>query len=136
MKQLSFVALGSAVGGVARHSVDQLGALCGVGAFPIATLWINLSGSFLIGWLAGRWATDGAVRPHPYQWHFWMTGVCGGYTTFSAFTWQVLDLVNQGEGTIAGFYATGSIGVGLIAVWWGLSLAIKGRSVENTQESS
>lgn len=132
MKQLSFVALGSAAGGVARYSVDQLAVLCGVGAYPIATFLINVSGSFLIGWLAGRWATGGAAAPHPYKWHFWMTGVCGGYTTFSTFTWQVLDLVNQGEGTLAGFYAAGSIGVGLLAVWLGLSFAMRQQHKDNS----
>ena len=125
MKQLSFVALGSALGGLCRYSIDQLAVLAGISAYPVSTILINVSGSLLIGWLAGRWGSGGAAAPHPYKWHFWMTGVCGGYTTFSAFTWQVLDLVNRGEGQLAGLYAAGSVGFGLLAVWLGLWFAMQ-----------
>lgn len=95
------------------------------GGLPVATFLINVSGSLLIGYLAGLWASGGAVAPHPYKWHFWMTGVCGGYTTFSAFSWQTLDLVNKGEAQFAGIYAAGSIITGLCAVAVGLAWATK-----------
>jgi len=129
MRQLLWIGLGSGLGGSLRYLLDMLAANMGLAAFPISTFLINLSGSLLIGYLAGLWATGGAVTPHPYKWHFWITGFCGGYTTFSSFSWQVLHLVRQGEGTLAGAYAAGSVALGLIAVWWGLSLAMRGRSV-------
>jgi len=129
MKQLFWIGLGSGLGGSLRYLLDMLAAGVGLAAFPVSTFMINLSGSLLIGYLAGLWATGGAVTPHPYKWHFWITGFCGGYTTFSAFSWQVLNLVREGEGTLAGAYAAGSIALGLIAVWFGLSLAMRGRNV-------
>ncbi|MEN8663067.1 MAG: fluoride efflux transporter FluC [Lentimonas sp.] len=127
MKQLLWIGLGSALGGSLRYLLDLLALQIGFGSFSPATLVINLTGSALIGWLAGRWATEGAIAPHPHRFHFWMTGFCGGYTTFSTFTWQIVDLVNNGEGQLAGFYAAASFGFGLVAVWLGLSLAVRGR---------
>lgn len=132
MKNLPWIALGSALGGVARYSLDLAAAPLDPALAPAATFVANVTGSFLIGWLAGRWATGGAVSPHPYKWHFWMTGVCGGYTTFSTFSWQVLGWLRGGEGQVAGFYAAGSVGFGLLAVWLGLSLAVRGRAVPDS----
>jgi CrcB protein len=131
MKQLLWIGLGSGLGGGLRLLLDQLALLLGLGTFPVSTLLINLTGSWLIGYLAGLWATGGAVTAHPYKWHFWITGFCGGYTTFSSFSWQILDLVQQGEGTLAGAYAAGSIALGLVAVWVGLSMAMRGRAVKS-----
>lgn len=119
--QIFWIALGSALGGSARYGLDQLAVALGITAFPVSTFIVNLSGSLLIGYLAGLWAAGGAATPHPYKWHFWMTGVCGGYTTFSAFSWQVLSLIEQGHGDLAGFYAAFSIVTGSFAVWAGLS---------------
>lgn len=128
MRQLLWIGLGSALGGALRYTLDLLAASIGFGALSPSTLVINLTGSLLIGWLAGCWATGGAIAPHPYKWHFWMTGFCGGYTTFSTFSWQVVDLVNQGQGQLAGFYAAASMGFGLVAAWLGLSLAVRSRA--------
>ncbi|MGJ8638065.1 MAG: fluoride efflux transporter FluC [Opitutaceae bacterium] len=127
MKQLLWIGLGSALGGSLRHVIDLLALQVGFGAFSPSTLVINLTGSLLIGWLAGRWATEGAIAPHPHRFHFWMTGFCGGYTTFSTFTWQIIELVNSGEGQLAGFYAAASFGFGIVAVWLGLSMAVANR---------
>lgn len=121
--QLLWIALGSALGGTARYGLDQLALQFGATLLPVSTFAINLSGSFLIGYLAGLWAGGGAVAPHPYKWHFWMTGVCGGYTTFSTFSWQVLTLIEAGHADLAGFYAALSVVLGLFAVWAGLSWA-------------
>lgn len=130
MRQLLWIGLGSALGGALRYALDLLAASIGFGALSPSTLVINLTGSLLIGWLAGCWATGGAIAPHPYKWHFWMTGFCGGYTTFSTFSWQVVDLVNQGQGQLAGFYAAASMGFGLVAAWLGLSLAVRSRAAQ------
>jgi len=125
MRLLFWIGLGSGLGGGLRYLLEVLALNVGLTFFPVSTLVINLSGSLLIGYLAGLWATGGAAAPHPHKWHFWTTGFCGGFTTFSAFSWQVLDLVREGEGTLAGAYAAGSIALGLIAVWMGLLLAVR-----------
>ena len=122
--KLFCVGLGSAVGGTARFALNQLPFEFGVGVFPVSTLIINLSGSLLIGYLLGSCGGSGAAGPHPHKWHFWMTGVCGGYTTFSAFSLQLLELIVSGHAQLAGFYAAASVGAGLIAVWIGISWAL------------
>ena len=126
MRQLLWIGIGSGLGGGLRYLLDWVALQGGMAFLPLSTFVINLSGSLLIGYLAGLWATGGATTPDLYKWHFWVTGVCGGYTTFSTFSWQVLNLVQQGEGTLAGAYAAGSVALGLIFVWLGLSLAIRG----------
>lgn len=128
LQQLLWVGLGSGLGGGLRYLLDSLVVLAGLAVMPLSTLFINLTGSFLIGYLAGLWATGGAMTAHPYKWHFWITGFCGGYTTFSTFSWHILALVQKGEGSLAGAYAAGSIALGLIAVWMGLSLAMRKQS--------
>ena len=121
MRAILRVGLGSGLGGGLRLLIDLLVINLGLGALPISTFFINLTGSLLIGYLAGLWGNDNAIPTN--KWHFWVTGFCGGYTTFSAFSWQVMDLVRQGEGTMAGFYVASSIALGVLAVWIGLSFA-------------
>lgn len=123
MRQLLWIALGSGLGSGLRYTFDLAGASVDPGGFPLATFIINVFGSLLIGFLAGLWASGGAVAPHPHKWHFWMTGVCGGYTTFSAFSWQTLDLMNKGLAQLAAIYAAGSIIAGVCAVAVGLAWA-------------
>jgi CrcB protein len=134
MKTLVCIAFGSGLGGGLRHGLDSLAFYFGMGgSLPLSTLLINLSGSLLVGYLAGRWAMRGHGTPQPQKWHFWVTGVCGGYTTFSAFSRQVLELVQSGEGTLAGAYAAGSIGLGVIAVTVGMSMALRQRTADSAK---
>ena len=128
MRQLLWLGLGSGLGGSLRYLVDLSALNVGLPAFPVSTFFINVSGSLVIGYLAGVWASGGALSPQSCKWHFWITGFCGGYTTFSTFSWQVLDLVRAGECTIAGVYAAGSIAFGILAVCFGLSLAMRGHN--------
>ena len=125
MRQLLWLGLGSGLGGCLRYLLDLLALNVGLAAFPVSTFLISVSGSLLIGYLAGVWASGDALSPRSCRWHFWITGLCGGYTTFSTFSWQVLDLVRAGQGTLAGAYAAGSIAFGMLAVWFGLSLAMR-----------
>ena len=129
MRQLLWLGLGSGLGGCLRYLLDLLALNVGLAVFPVSTFLINVSGSLLIGYLAGVWASGDALSPRSCRWHFWITGLCGGYTTFSTFSWQVLDLVRAGQGTLAGAYAAGSIAFGMLAVWFGLSLAMRVNNV-------
>jgi CrcB protein len=120
MRLYLLLALGGALGTVARYF---LGTHVGVGQeFPWATLLINVSGSFAIGLAAtlvaeGRWfaSTEGRL--------FFMTGICGGFTTFSAFSLQTLVLAQKGEWARAGAYVVGSVVACLVAVWLGYLVA-------------
>ena len=119
MRTILVIGLGSGFGGGLRSLIDLLVFNLGLSTLPVSTFLVNVSGSFVIGYIVGLL---GNCRVMPAdKWHFWVTGFCGGYTTFSAFSWQVIDLLRQGEGTIAGFYAASSIALGLVAVWIGLS---------------
>lgn len=127
MRPFLWVALGSGLGGGLRYGLDAvLHSLLG-NAFPFSTLVVNISGCLLAGYLAGCWATEGGAPPDPYKWALWVPGFCGGYTTFSAYSWQVISLVEAGEGTLAGAYAAGSIAAGLIAIYAGLLIAMRAR---------
>jgi CrcB protein len=117
------VAIGSALGGVARHwctvvSIEWLGV-----TFPWGTLFINVLGSFVIGFFFaiagpdGRFATSANIRL------FVMPGLCGGYTTFSAFSLQTLSLFQSGAWLRGGSYVAASVLLCLIAVWAGYLLA-------------
>ncbi len=120
---LFWIALGTALGATCRFALDEFALAQGAVFLPVATFVINVSGSLLIGYLAGLWAGGGAAGPHPHKWHFWMTGVCGGYTTFSAFSGELLILIEGGHAQVAGFYAAASVGLGVLAVWAGIAWA-------------
>ncbi|MGB0290658.1 MAG: CrcB family protein, partial [Opitutales bacterium] len=121
-KDLWVIAQGSALGGFLRLGIEALAKGLGV-ELPLATILVNVSGSFLIGWLAGSWAQGGPTIARSYRWHFWVTGFCGGYTTFSLFSQQIVELLHDGSGQLAGLYVSGSVVLGLLAVWLGFSLA-------------
>jgi CrcB protein len=105
------VALGSAIGGSARYGVSILGARWLGLEFPWGTLSVNVIGSGLIGWLSASVPVD-----PPSSRLFWMTGICGGFTTFSAFSLETLTLVRQGEAAKAVLYVGASLLVCGLAV--------------------
>ena len=117
------VGLGSALGGLARWLLsDWLQGAPGAG-FPWGTLWVNTSGSLLIGLYAAMVAPGGAWRHNAGQRLFFMTGFCGGYTTFSFFNLETLLLVQAGRMGLAGTHVAGSVVLWLGAVWAGYALA-------------
>lgn len=125
---LLWIALGSGLGGSLRYALDLLVLQFASVNLPLATFLVNLSGSLLIGYLAGLWSSGERPSRNPHKSLFWINGFCGGYTTFSAFSWQVLEMIQAGHAQVAGFYAAASIGTGIIAVWLGLSLATRSRA--------
>ena len=119
------VALGSIVGGVARYLVSVL-FLSQLGSgFPWATLFVNVTGSFIIGFYAALTGPDGRLFVSPRQRQFVMVGICGGYTTFSAFSLETLRLVQSGDIQAASFNLFISVVGWLTAVWLGHALAAR-----------
>ena len=115
------VAAGSVAGGVARYLVALLFAT-GAG-FPWATLFVNVTGSFIIGFYATSSGSDGHMPATVQQRLFVMTGFCGGYTTFSAFSLETLMLVRAGMARPALIYVLVSVVSWLLAVWLGHTMA-------------
>ncbi len=111
-KAYLWVALGSAVGGCARFALGSAVAAAAGSAFPWGTFLINVLGSFLIGLFASR-IEDAAWR------QLLMVGLCGGFTTFSSFSLETLNLLRAGHLPQALGYAGGSILLCLVAVWAG-----------------
>ena len=91
-----WVALGSALGGVARHWCSGVAARLWGESFPWGTIIVNVAGSFVIGLFATLTAPDGRVAASSEARVFVMVGLCGGYTTFSAFSLQSLALARAG----------------------------------------
>jgi CrcB protein len=119
-----WVAIGSAVGGVARFWLSGLiAASKWGGTFPLGTLVINVTGSFVIGFFSTITDTEGRLLVSPAVRTFFMIGVCGGYTTFSSFSLQTLNLANEGEWLLAGANILLSVALCLIGVWLGHLLA-------------
>ena len=120
-----WVALGSALGGVIRFWLSGLISATKFGStFPLATLVINVTGSFLIGFFNASTGTDGRWMATPTVRTFFMVGVCGGYTTFSAFSLQTLNLANEGQWFQAGANVFLSVVLCLVGVWLGQMLAV------------
>jgi len=119
------VALGSIVGGVARYLVSVL-FLSQLGSgFPWATLFVNVTGSFIIGFYAALTGPDGRLFVSPRQRQFVMVGICGGYTTFSAFSLETLRLVQSGDVGAASFNLLISVVGWMTAVWLGHAMAAR-----------
>ena len=117
IKNILLIGLGGGIGSMCRYTVSLL--LVNK-SFPVATLLINISGSFIIGlvaayalkneWFAANWKL------------FLATGICGGFTTFSAFSLENLQLLQQGKYLWALLYIAASIVMGLIATFFGYKL--------------
>lgn len=88
-----WIALGSALGGVGRYAVSRAAALRYGETFPWGTLTVNVLGSFVIGLIAALFAPESRLLLSPNARTFLMVGVCGGFTTFSSFSLQTLELI-------------------------------------------
>ena len=115
------VAVGGAFGAISRYGLDRVIEQRTESSFPWSTFVINVSGCLLVGFLiaaivdrrsAPEWLRAGLV-----------VGFCGGYTTFSTFGQETLDLIEANESIVAVLYATASVAVGVLAVLAGARLA-------------
>jgi CrcB protein len=123
MENYIWVAVGGALGTTARYWLSGVVARMVGETFPWGTLLINVTGSLLIGFFATLTGPDGRVFVGSTARQFVMIGICGGYTTFSSFSLQTLNLMNDGEWLYAGTNILLSVALCLIAVWGGSMLA-------------
>jgi CrcB protein len=118
------VMLGGALGTGARFWASGFVAERAGELFPLGTLIVNVTGSFAIGFFAAVTDTEGPLLVSPRFRQFFMIGVCGGYTTFSSFSLQTLDLVREGDWFKAGLNTFLSFACCLTAVLLGRILAL------------
>ena len=114
------IGLGSGLGGMARFWISGLLAETRMGeTFPLGTLAVNIIGSFLIGLIAVLTGPEGRLAWSQRTVQFFMVGLCGGFTTFSAFSLQTLNLVREGENAAAVVNISLTLATCLLAVWLG-----------------
>lgn len=122
LTKVLLVLTGGAIGTGCRYGLSAfVYSLVAKPAFPYATFIINISGSFVIGFLAELFDTRVGVSPTVRA--ALLIGVLGGYTTFSSFSLEILTLLRDGAVLRPLVYAFGSLFLGLTAVWIGVRLA-------------
>jgi fluoride exporter len=119
-----FVMLGGALGSGARFWMSGFIAQRAGEVFPLGTLFVNVSGSFVVGFIAAFTGPEGPVLASPRFRQFFLIGVCGGYTTFSSFSLQTLDFARDGDWVKALLNTVLSFACCLAAVWLGRILAL------------
>ena len=119
-----WIAIGGAIGSMARYGIGGLVSNKFGGSFPWGTLVVNVSGSFIIGILGSLTAPEGKMNPQSrvFATQLLITGVCGGYTTFSSFSLQTFNLLRDREWLYAGGNVLLSVLLCMIAVWLGYLL--------------
>jgi CrcB protein len=119
------VCAGSIVGGVLR-ALASIAAVAWLGdAFPIGTLFVNVVGSFIIGFYATLTGPGSRMMASTRQRQFVMTGICGGFTTFSTFSLETFMLAQNGDMRLAAINVAVSIVTWLLAAWLGQALAMR-----------
>jgi CrcB protein len=119
-----WISLGGALGTAGRYWCSGFVARTFGETFPWGTLIVNVSGSLIIGFFATLTGPDGRMFVGSTTRQFVMIGICGGYTTFSSFSLQTLNLINDGEWLSAGGNMVLSVALCLLAVWAGHVLAL------------
>jgi CrcB protein len=114
-----WVAIGGALGSVTRFWMNGLVSACVGETFPWGTISINVTGSFIIGILGAITASETAGTHRVFLTQFFMIGICGGFTTFSSFSLQTLNLLRDGEWLYAAGNILGSVILCMIAVGLG-----------------
>ena len=120
IRTMLLIALGGGIGSVFRYLTALAINKYYSSVFPLATFITNVTGCLLIGFFAG-WLEKNKLADSNLKW-FFITGFCGGYTTFSAFGFENVSLFQSDNSAIAFLYIAASIFTGLSAVWLGLYL--------------
>jgi len=118
---LWYVMLGSALGGGLRYLFGTFIQTRSGAVFPVGTMVINVTGSLLLGFLVRYTADSSALAPEARA--FLTIGFCGGYTTFSTFSWETIRLIQDGDWSRAGWYIALSVIMSLAGAFLGMSLA-------------
>ena len=113
-----FVALGGALGAMARYAISLIPVKTG---FPILTLITNIAGAILIGFIVGFTSDKDNISVNTVL--FWKTGVCGGFTTFSTFSLEVFNLLDNKQYTSGGLYIVISVTCSILGILYGKKLA-------------
>lgn len=117
IKNLLIIGTGGFAGSIARYLVSQLNLSINFHSIPVGTLLVNITGSLLIGFLTGIADKSMILTP---EWRlFLMVGLCGGFTTFSAFANENLMLMHNGQFVAVLLYTGLSIFLGFLAVYLG-----------------
>ena len=120
MNNLLLIAIGGAVGSISRYGCQKWIYQIHPHPFPFGTFVVNVAGCLLIGLFFGLSEKGNLVSP---EWRILLTaGFCGGFTTFSTFSFETLSLLKDGEYAYALLYVFLSVVVGLLAVWLGALL--------------
>jgi fluoride exporter len=127
---LWYIAVGSAMGGVSRYLIGGLSQRLIAGTFPLGTLLINITGSFLLGLILRYGVETPTLTPEVRA--LLTIGFCGGYTTFSTFSYETVALAEDGQWARAALYIGLSVGLSLIATFLGFAtareiVAVRGR---------
>jgi CrcB protein len=120
-----WIAIGGALGSVARYGASLGIARMFGETFPWGTLLVNVTGSFAIGLFSSVTGTEGRLLVSPEWRQFFMVGICGGYTTFSSFSLQTLNLMRDGQWLYAGANVVFSVVLCLAGVWAGHMMAMQ-----------
>jgi CrcB protein len=116
------VFLGGGIGAALRHGVNLAGARLLGTAFPYATLTENVTGSLVMGLIAGYFAFASGGEASQHWRLFLTTGILGGYTTFSAFSLDTVLLYERGETAMAALYVLASVALAIGGLFAGLAL--------------
>jgi fluoride exporter len=120
MRAILFVGIGGGLGSILRYVISAFVGKHVPVVFPLGTLLVNISGCFLIGVFYALATRHSAFNA---DWRlFLITGICGGYTTFSTFSYDGLVLLRQGSNLSFMLYMLGSVVIGLLATFAGVTL--------------
>jgi len=120
MNLLMYVAIGSAVGGASRFALSTF-LQQRAGTFPVGTLVVNITGSLALGFLLRYSLGSTSVSAETRA--LLTTGFCGGYTTFSTFSYETLKLIEDGDYRRAAVYVAASVVLSLVATFLGIIAA-------------
>jgi len=120
IKNILLVALGGSVGSVARYLCQKWFAGNYVSAFPWGTFFVNIAGCFLLGIIYAIAERSSLLTPQIRL--LLVTGFCGGFTTFSTFAFENINLLRSGDMLYFLIYSIGSVVLGIAAVFGGIAL--------------